>query len=70
VSINVVAARRESALLLPPDAVESAGRDSGWVTVRQPGGTARRAVRIGIRGDHAVEILDGVAEGDSVVLRP
>lgn len=68
VSINVVAARRDGALLLPPDAVESAGRDSGWVTLRQQGRTARRAVRIGIRGDQAVEILDGVAEGDSVVL--
>jgi multidrug efflux pump subunit AcrA (membrane-fusion protein) len=56
------------AVAVPAAAVVRQGaRDAVWVVV---GGRARaRVVRLGAQGDDAVQVLDGVREGDVVVTR-
>ena len=67
VSINVEVARHANALVVPLDAVRDTGSGAPWVLVPRDGRAERRTVRLGLRGDRAVEILDGLGAGDSVL---
>ena len=61
VEANIVTREKPNALLIPADAV----RDNAVFVVA--GGTVhKRAVKIGIRGTRAVEVLDGLKEGERV----
>ncbi|MEV4414544.1 HlyD family efflux transporter periplasmic adaptor subunit [Catellatospora sp. NPDC049609] len=60
---GVVLNRAEGVLLLPQSAVRMTGDTAG--EVKLPDGTARQ-VKVGLRGDGDVEIVAGLAEGDSV----
>jgi macrolide-specific efflux system membrane fusion protein len=66
--VAILQKERENALTLPADAVER-GADGAWVTVSRRGGEEKRAVRLGISDGRKVEILDGVGEADTVLLR-
>lgn len=68
--VNIQVASADDALLVPNRAI-TADRAAGryFVTVQQADGTTQSVeVRIGIRGESATEILDGLEEGDQVVL--
>lgn len=68
-SIEVETARRERALVLPLGALRSdASADSGMVWVERDGRVQERKVRLGLRTLEAAEVLDGLAEGDVVLL--
>lgn len=68
VSVEVEVGRSERALTLPSDALRDASTRAPWVMlVGADGRTARRPVRLGLRGDDAVEVLSGVREGDRAV---
>jgi membrane fusion protein, copper/silver efflux system len=59
--------RGAEGLAVPSDAVVDSG-DLQYVFVARGGGRFEpRAVRLGARGDGAVEVLGGVSEGDAVV---
>jgi multidrug efflux pump subunit AcrA (membrane-fusion protein) len=60
----VVVGRRDSAVLVPRAAVREG---TVWVVDAQ-GLAHQRAVRLGLEGSDAVEVLEGVAEGDRVVV--
>ncbi|MCW5662190.1 MAG: efflux RND transporter periplasmic adaptor subunit [Burkholderiaceae bacterium] len=62
---NIIVARREAALLVPSRALKG---DAVWVL--SDGRLHRREVRKGVVGSERVEILSGLAEGDTVVLDP
>lgn len=66
VSVNVEVGRREEAVVVPADAVRDAS-GTPWVLVVEGGRTARREVRLGLRGEALVEIADGLAPGEEVV---
>ena len=77
-TVKIIGARRENVLSVPNDALRfrppSAGRgvaDGAAVWVMAPSGTLeRRAVRLGLKGETATEILDGdIKLGETVVLR-
>jgi HlyD family secretion protein len=77
-TVKIIGARRENVLSVPNDALRfrppSAGRgvaDGTAVWVMAPSGTLeRRAVRLGLKGETATEILDGdIKLGEAVVLR-
>ena len=75
-SVEVETGRRDSALVLPQAALRapaagtadvSAAADQGAVLVVQDGRAQWRSVRLGLRTLDAVEVLDGLAEGDAVL---
>ena len=67
-SVEVETARRERALVLPQVALRSAVvGDQATVLVLQEGRAQARPVRLGLRTLDAVEVLDGLAEGDTVL---
>jgi HlyD family secretion protein len=67
VSVDIEVARRPAALVLPIGAVRDLRGPGPWVMGLRDGRAARLPVRLGLRGDGAVEILDGVAEGDVAI---
>lgn len=67
-SVEVETARRERALVLPQAALRGAvAGDAGTVLVLQDGRAQARSVRLGLRTLDAVEVLDGLTEGDTVL---
>lgn len=63
---NIVTARKENALWLPPQAVRNfQGRR--FVVVRDNEGERRADVKLGLQGEDRVEVLSGVLEGQVVV---
>ena len=68
-SVEVETARRERTLVLPQAALRGpAGGDQASVLVLQDGRAQARNVRLGLRTLDAVEVLDGLKEGDTVPL--
>ncbi len=66
VSVNVEVGRKPDALVVPAEAVRDAATDP-WVIRVVDGRAERRAVRLGLRGEGMLEVLDGLAPGDAVV---
>ena len=68
-SVEVETARRERALVLPINAVRSneAG-NTPTVLIEQDGRAALREVKLGLRSLNAVEVLEGLREGDVVIV--
>jgi HlyD family secretion protein len=67
VSVDIEIERRAGALSLPADAVRDANGAAPWVLALEGGRATRRTVKVGLRGEGAVEIVDGVREGERVV---
>ncbi|NLF54165.1 MAG: efflux RND transporter periplasmic adaptor subunit [Thauera phenolivorans] len=67
VSIDIVTARRERAIVVPADTVRDAGGEQPWVLVVRDGVARRQPVRAGLHGDGRVEILEGVVAGEQLV---
>ena len=66
-TVNILLDGREDVLALPNGAVR---RDSEGVFAFLPGssGPERRAIRTGYRGSDYTEVLEGLAEGDEVLV--
>lgn len=69
-SVTVETARRDRALAVPMAAVHERPGQSPRVQVAQDGRAVTRAVRTGLSTLEAVEVLDGLAAGDVVLLGP
>jgi HlyD family secretion protein len=67
VSVDIEIERRANALTLPADAVRDANGPSPWILAVRDGKAVRKPVRLGLHGEGAVEIVDGLAEGDRAV---
>jgi len=69
VSVEVETARRDKALVLPLAALRTALPDGSAAVMVDDAGVARsRAVKLGLRTLDAAEVLDGLAEGDVVLI--
>jgi membrane fusion protein (multidrug efflux system) len=64
--VRVVLGDRPNALMVPEEAIAPQGEDFYVFTVAE-GVAQRRKVRLGVRRDGQVELLDGVQAGDRVV---
>jgi len=67
VSVEIEVARRAKAVVLPSDAVHDAASAKSWVMTVQDGRAQQQQVRIGIRSDGKVEILEGLQPGVFVI---
>lgn len=71
VGVAIVLWERPDALRIPGSALVAADTGLGWAVFRVRGGRAHlETVRIGHRGANQVEVLSGLAAGDTVVERP
>ena len=67
VSVELLAGAKKDALVLPSGAVRDADREAPWVLALRDGHATRVPVRLGLRGVGAVEIVDGLKEGDEAI---
>jgi HlyD family secretion protein len=67
VSVDIEVARGENALVLPGRSVHDALSDKPWVMVIRKGRAVRQPVRLGLQGATQTQILEGVADGESVL---
>ena len=67
VSVDIETARRTAALIIASNTVEEASSEKPWVLVVRNGRAVKQFVRLGLRGDTRVEVLDGLAAGEGVV---
>ncbi|WP_172201476.1 efflux RND transporter periplasmic adaptor subunit [Niveibacterium sp. COAC-50] len=67
VSVEIVVARKDSAVVLPLDAIHAAESESPWVLRVRDGRAERVAVTLGVRGMGAAEIAKGIDAGELVV---
>lgn len=67
-SVEVETARRDAALVLPASALRSEdGAGGATVWIERGGRVALRTLRLGLRTLDAVEVLEGLAAGDTVL---
>jgi HlyD family secretion protein len=67
VSVDIEVERSAAALTLPADAVRDMAGATPWVLIVRNGKAQRQPVKLGLRGDAIVQVVEGVAEGDRVV---
>lgn len=67
VSVDIEVARHAGALSVPFNTVRDPGSASPWVYVVADGHVRKRAVKLGLKGEGAAEILEGLSEGERVV---
>jgi len=68
VSVNILTARREQALVVPNDALHGTTPDTAFVWRVKDGTVERVDVRLGLRGLALSEVLTGLQAGDWVLL--
>ncbi len=68
VSVDIEVSRRRQALIVPMAAVQGADSGAPWVLRVEGRYAMRREVRLGLRSGGLAEVLDGLAEGDAVVI--
>jgi HlyD family secretion protein len=67
VSVDIEVARSAGTVVVPADVVRDANSAQPWVLAVDGWRAQRRAVKLGLKGDGRVEVLDGVAPGDRLI---
>jgi HlyD family secretion protein len=67
VSVDIEVERRSGVLSLPAEAVHDPGGPSPWVLAVKRGSARKQPVKLGLRGEGAVEVTEGLEQGDFVV---
>ena len=67
-SIEIVGARKDRALVVPSNAVRGGANGASSVMTIASGKAATRAVKLGLRGGGNVEILEGLKAGEQVIV--
>lgn len=68
VSVNIETDQRAKALVIPNDALANVKEDSAEVLLLRDGKTQRQAVKLGLRGLSASEVLSGLSAGDEILV--
>ncbi|MBC7502096.1 MAG: efflux RND transporter periplasmic adaptor subunit [Herminiimonas sp.] len=67
VSVDIETARRNAAVVIPANAVEDVASEKPWVLVVRGNRAIKQFVKLGLRGDTRIEVVDGIAAGEGVV---
>jgi len=65
--VEIVVEHKRDVLWLPPQAIEESAQ-AAWVTVGSKPPGRRQAVKVGLRTNRRVEIVEGVRAGDKVII--
>jgi len=68
VSVDIEIGRRSNTVVLPAETVNDAGGEQPWVMAVDGHRLVRRPVRLGLKGEGHVEVLEGVAPGDLAIV--
>ena len=66
-SVEIEAARKPDALLVPSGLVRDATSPAPWALVARDGRALRVALKLGLRGSGTTEVLEGLAAGDALL---
>lgn len=67
VSVDIEVARRTNSVIVPTETVRDATGREPWVLAIRGFRAVRQPVKLGVRGDTRVEILEGVEPGDELI---
>ena len=67
VSVDIETARRTATVVIAASALQEAATDKPWVLVVRGNRVEKQFVKLGLRGDTRVEVLEGIAAGESVL---
>ena len=67
ISVDIEVARSAATVVVPADAVRDASSAQPWVLAVDGWRARRRAVKLGLKGDGRIEVLEGVAPGDRLI---
>ena len=67
VSVDIEVARSAGTVVVPADVVRDANSAQPWVLAVDGWRARRRAVKLGLKGDGRIEVLEGVAPGDRLI---
>ena len=67
VSVDIETARRTATVVIATSALQDATTDKPWVLLVRGRHAVKQFVKLGLRGDTRVEVLDGIRAGESVV---
>ena len=67
VSVDIEVARRAQAVVAPTQAVRDATTAQPWVLAVRNGRAERVPVKVGLRGDGRLEVLEGATPGDALI---
>ena len=67
VSVDIETARRTATVVIATSALQDAATEKPWVLVVRGAQAVKQFVKLGLRGDTRVEVLDGIAAGEPVV---
>jgi HlyD family secretion protein len=67
VSVDIEVARSAGTVVVPAEVVREANNAQPWVLAVDGGRATRRAVKLGLKGDGRMEVLEGVAPGDHLI---
>ena len=68
VSVDIITAHRANNLLIPTVTLHDASSNAPWVMVVRNENTERQCVKLGLRGDNQVEVLEGLKSGEALIL--
>jgi HlyD family secretion protein len=66
-SVDIEVARRADTVYVPTETVREANGGQPWVLAIRGFRAVRQPVKLGLRGDGRIEILDGVEAGDKLI---
>lgn len=67
VSVDIEVARRADTVIVPAETVRDASGPEPWVLAIRGFRALRKPVKLGLRGDRRVEVLEGVEPGDDLI---
>jgi HlyD family secretion protein len=65
--VDIEVARKADTVYVPTETVRDANGAQPWVLVIRGFRAVRQPVKLGLRGDRRIEILDGVEAGDRLI---
>jgi HlyD family secretion protein len=67
-SVEIIGAHKDNALVIPLEAVRGSANGEASVMTIEGGKTTQRKVKLGLRGDGKIEIIEGLQVGEPVMM--